>query len=330
MPETEQRVRAILEHNVGFQDPQRWIAYASAHAFKEVRAHKVVRCPDCAGTARGRPWGQYVYYSTLIRLEECAGCGLVWADAHIDPDVVRAHFEVAYKDDQYFRDVRRATFEHLVDVIDRHAPRGARVLDIGGARGDLMAQVATRRADLKVVVNDVSEVATSWAARHFGLATLTGDAGVLAAHREQYGIVVLSDVLYYEPNLRVLWDALSRLVAPGGAVVIRVPNKTVPIRLGQLYYRLIRSRARRLMQDRIPFFNPEHIFIFRQQYLHRRLAKMGFQQVRALPSPPAVGSLGAGVTSAFFRVSQAVNWLSRYQIVVTPSMLVVASNYTPA
>jgi hypothetical protein len=119
MSDVNQHFRAILENNVGFGDGARWVEYARRHDFSPVQAIAVPRCPDCSGAPRRRTWGQYVHYSTLIHLLECTDCGLVWADAHLDPSVVRGHFEVTYKDDQYFRVARHAIFEHLVNVIDQ-------------------------------------------------------------------------------------------------------------------------------------------------------------------------------------------------------------------
>jgi 2-polyprenyl-3-methyl-5-hydroxy-6-metoxy-1,4-benzoquinol methylase len=319
----EHDMRVLLQHNVGFDDSPRWVDYARSHGFSPVKATRVERCPDCSGSPGPRTWGQYVYYSTLIHLLECADCGLVWADAHIDPATIRGHFEVAYKDDEYFRVSRRPIFDHLVGVIDEVAPRDARVLDIGGARGDLMAQLVARRPDVGVVVNDISAAATDWVAANRGFATLTGGADALASHRERYDVVVLSDVLYYESQLRVLWDALSRLVAPGGSIVIRVPNKRVPIALGQMAYRLTRARSRRALQDRIPFFNPEHIFLFRQQYLRRRLHSAGFTEVQALPSPLLAGRTSAATGSALFILASGVNRLLGHTLVLTPAMVVV-------
>jgi len=313
----------LLEHNIGFADPARWVQYARSHGFRPVKAVKVPRCPDCSGAPRSRSWGQYIYYSTLISSLECTACGLVWADAHIPPNIVREHFEVTYKDYGYFRMSRYAIFQHLVNVIDNLSPRGAHILDIGGARGDLMAQLVAQRPDLKATINDISKTATGWAAGHFGFATLTGDANELAIHQEQYDVVVLSDVLYYEPNLAVLWAALSRLIRRGGSVVIRVPNKYLLICLGQLWYRFTHTRARQVMQDRIRFFNPEHIFIFRQRYLRSRLMRMGFRRVHTLPSPPLTNGKGVVLKSVLFDLATRVNQLSRHTLVLTPGMLVV-------
>lgn len=324
----EHDMSEVLRHNVGFEDGARWIDYARGHGFAPVKATTVVACPDCSGPPRDRSFGQYVYYSTLIHLLECVDCGLVWADAHIDPATIRGHFEVAYKDDAYFRVARRPVFDHLTRVIDDMAPAGARILDVGGARGDLMAHVIARRPDVSVVVNDISETATSWVSSNLGFATLLGGADALAAHEAQYDVVVLSDVLYYESKLRVLWDALSRLVAPGGSIVIRVPNKRLLISAGQFAYRLTHARSARAMQDRIPFFNPEHIFVFRQQYLRSRLASIGFAHVRLLPSPPRAGPSGEVSRNLLFRVAERVNRMTDHTVVLTPAMVVVGRRRT--
>jgi SAM-dependent methyltransferase len=267
-----------------------------------------------------------VYYSTLIRLLECERCGLVWADAHINPDTIRQHFEVTYKDDEYFREERRLIFEHMALVIDDLAGVGARVLDIGGARGDLMTHVVDRRPDLDVTVNDLSETATAWAAEHFGFSTLTGNARALADHGGRYDLVVLSDVLYYEPDIALLWQALSRLVGPEGAILIRIPNKTLAMRLGQTWLRLRHGRREQEMQSQMPFFNPEHIYVFTQPYLRRRLADMGFRHIDFLPSPPRQRGRPPAWLGGYVKSASLVNRISGHRLVITPSQLVVGLN----
>lgn len=328
MPTDPQETLAILRHNTGFDDPTIWIDYARSHGFKRVKAVAITRCPDCAAEPDCSR-GQYVYYSTLIHLLQCARCGLIWANAHIDPELVRSHFEVAYKDDAYFRDSRRAIFEHLAAVIDDLAPEAARVLDVGGARGDLMHQAARRRPDLHVTVQDISEAATDAAEERFGFATLRGDARLLASHAEQYDVAVLSDVLYYEPDLRLLWSALSRLVRPGGSIVIRIPNKFPLVRIGQRWFELVRTARRQLLQTRVAFHNPEHIFIFRQRYLRARLRAIGFTGVAVAPSPVLSTSMPGAARSAYFQLARAVSRLSPGGLVLTPSMLVVGRSKRP-
>jgi 2-polyprenyl-3-methyl-5-hydroxy-6-metoxy-1,4-benzoquinol methylase len=322
-------IQAILQHNTGFDEPALWVDYARAHGFQKVRAVKVPRCPDCSAGPRSG-WGQYVYYSTLIHLLECERCGLVWADAHIDPAVMQRHFESAYKGDEYFRRSRNAIFEHLATVIDSLAPTGARILDIGGARGDLMHKVVTRRPDLSATVHDRSMTATDWAATHFGFATLGGDADGLATRSERYDVVVLSDVLYYEPKLATLWSALSRLIRPGGAIVIRIPNRVSLMRLGRIWSQSSQLVGRRPSQSRVPFFNPEHIFVFSRGYLRRRLSSIGFARIWATPSPPLTGPRQGAAQSWLFQLAASANRLSGQRLVLTPSVLVIGSHRRPA
>lgn len=87
-----------------------------------------------------------------------------------------------------------------------------------------MGKLTAKRPDIAAIVHDLSPTATSRAAERYGLSTLTGDADALASHPERDDLVVLSDVLYYEPTLCVLfWSVLARLIRPQGAVAIRVP-----------------------------------------------------------------------------------------------------------
>ena len=188
-----------------------------------------------------------------------------------------------------------------------------------------MGKVVARRSDLNVTINDLSKDATDWATKHFEFTTLTGGADVLAAHSKQYDVVVLSDVLYYEANLTLLRSALSRLIAHGGSIVIRVPNKSALIRLGELCGRLARGAEQTAMQSRIRFFNPEHIFIFRQRYLRNRLLGIGMQRAYVLASPLLASSRLHRLGPTLFQLAHFANCVSGKRLVLTPSMVVVGT-----
>lgn len=186
-----------------------------------------------------------------------------------------------------------------------------------------MAAVILRRPDLGVTVHDLSKVATDFAANTHRFPTLTGDAHTLASHRERYDVVVLSDVLYYEPHLTVMWSALSKLVRPGGTVLIRVPNRAPLVRLSQLWRQLAHSRIRQIEQDRVSFYNPEHIFLFRRGYLRRRLRSVGFSRVHFVPSPVLSGATTLG--TPILALAKILNRLTLQGVVATPAMIVVGT-----
>lgn len=324
---TREDALSLLRQNFGFDDPEPWIDYARRHAFKRVRATPVPNCPDC-GRSPLAALGQYVYYSTLIRLQICGACHLIWADARLDARVLSDHFETAYKDRDYFRRARSRIFRHLAEEIGSLTPRDGRVLDIGGAQGDLMHLVKQERPDVTAVVHDPSENAARHAEEQFGLPVIRGDISVLKTHDTRYDVIVLSDVLYYEHRIADFWRLVPRLVAPGGAVVLRVPNKLLLIQAHLLLSRLTRLFRHRDVEDQIRFFNPEHVFILTRRYLTARLSQLGCASIRVLPSPllSPPGSLAHGMLARILNPSAAaVSVLSGRKVALSPSMLVIGS-----
>lgn len=303
----------ILKANHGFDSPEVWVDYAVRNEFKRVTATHIPHCPDCGSKAQST-LGQYVYYSTLIKLKTCI-CGLVFSDASIDPEVLNCHFEETYKDENYFEDRRGDIFDHLAGVISAHIPTCGSVLDVGGGMGHLMNEIAKTRKGVTAVVQDVSAISTKYAKERFGLETITGHMSELDPDR-QYDVVVFSDSLYYESNLKSVLNLLPMIVKPDGAVVIRVPNRLHLIRTAQRF----RSG---IHQDRVKYFNPEHKYILSRKYLTARLSKLGFK-VKAMPSPLLLPTKGIGraVNKLSYFGAVVVNKL--FGVIVSPAMILVA------
>jgi SAM-dependent methyltransferase len=323
--EQKQQMLEVLRSNKGFTKPERWLEYALLRNFKKVRAEELRECPDC-GHDVSNAVGQYVYYSTLVRVQECARCGLLFSDKRIDPQIIRAHFEHGYKGEAYFQNSRRRIFEQIAALADFAAARGGHVLDIGGAKGHLLALLRARRPDLHFSLNDLSEEACDFAAREFGFQTFCGDAGALQAIQTKYDLILLSDVIYYEPRLRLLWASLARLVASNGVLIIRVPNKALLIRLWQRMLRAGNGQASLEMQDQIRFFNPEHLYVFTRRYLLARLKGLGFTQVTFVPSELLGGALGSFWQRAYFALCKMLAAVTCGRWILTPGLLVIAKS----
>lgn len=321
-----ERRHVILDllRDQGFHCPEEWVNYANSHNFTRVQAHRLMACPDCASRSM-EPLGQFVYYSNLVHLQLCRVCGLIFSSTRIDPHVISKHFECAYKDEAYFQYHRSKIFEQLANEVGSAAPGGGRVLDIGGAKGHLMARVKQLRPDLRPVVNDLSREACEYASAMFGVETIVGAVDTLEKCTECYDVIVMSDVAYYEPELKKLWDLLPRLLADNGTVIIRVPNKLPLILFWQKGLQLFGRSSELRMQSRIRFFNPEHLYVFSRQYLNARLRKAGFTQVRFTPSQLLMPEKKSVLASANYRFAQGLAMLSAGRLISTPSMLVTAS-----
>ena len=132
------------------------------------------------------------------------------------------------------------------------------------------------------------------------------------------------DVIYYDPDLRMLWTRASSLIRDGGHVILRVPNKICLIRLYLEVYSMI-YRSRRDLQTTIRFLNPEHIYVMSRKYLRRRLASLGFDDVVFLPSAVLVRRPSIRwLYKLWYRVARLVHLGSLGFFIITPSMTVVA------
>jgi 2-polyprenyl-3-methyl-5-hydroxy-6-metoxy-1,4-benzoquinol methylase len=203
----------------------------------------------------------------------------------------------------------------------------ANVLDIGGAKGHLLAALKKRRPDLHVVLNDLSKEACNYAAENFGFQTLCGDASALQASSSKYDLIIMSDVIYLEPELQKQWRGLANLLAKNGVVIIRAPNKYALIRLWQFMIRVVNGWAQPEMQDHMTFFNPEHLYVFSRRYLVTRLKELGFNQVTTIPSELLVRTQSDVWHRLYFSLCKILCTLSRGKWILTPSVLVIAGKH---
>ncbi len=313
----------ILRTNNGFVCPERWVDYALEHSFQSVQARKLEACPDCCARS-SKILGQYIYYSTLICLRMCNTCRLVFSDTWIDRHLLGQHFERAYKEETYFYVHRRRVFEQLIRLVGSCTPHSGTVLDIGGGKGHFLAGLKQLRPDLHLTLNDISQHACHWAEYHFGLKTIWGDANELERINSQFNTVVMSDVMYYVPELGRLWSLLPNLLTDNGAVIIRVPNNLPLIRLSQLIMRWFTPRERKELQDRVPFFNPEHLFVFTPRYLSNRLKTLGFTPVLPMPSEVLVQNRKWLPYALYHYIARIILMLSYRKLIITPSFLILA------
>jgi SAM-dependent methyltransferase len=314
---------AVLRSNVGFGNPAEWVDYAIAHSFKRVQARSLNQCPDCQSAARNVV-GQFVYYSCLGHLWQCR-CGLVYSDVRLPTEIIANHFDLGYKDEDYFVRGRRRVFSQMARIIAKRTPQGGGVLDIGGANGHFLMSLGYRRPDLRLLLNDLSPVACD-AAASAGIESVPGGVDALEeiAQGRQFDAVVASDVIYYEPEIRRFFEVLRSLLKPGGTVLFRIPNRFTLIRLANRVAEFRRRMTPGLLGDSLQFFNPEHLYILTIPFIRQRLAEIGFESVRCLPSPlyrpHGLGFL-ADVT---YGLSWTIARLTGGMFCPTPSILIVA------
>ena len=190
--------REVLLHNGGFEPIEEWIEYASKSNFQKVSSTKLSACPDCSKREL-KKIGQYIYYSSLIPLYNCLNCSLYFSGCELDKNLTDDHFEAAYKDEEYFKVSREPIFSQLLGLFDKVLPINGKIIDIGGARGDLMNSLKEARPDAEPTVQDISNKALEFAKQKFNLKT-TNQSLLEIDELQQYDIVSMIDVLYYEKH----------------------------------------------------------------------------------------------------------------------------------
>jgi SAM-dependent methyltransferase len=312
----------ILNLNSGFSKPHTWIDYAISHDFKLVGSKRISSCVDCSSTDL-KEVGSYIYYSSLIKLMRCGSCGLVGVDTLIDPDVLQSHFESAYKSEDYFITERKPIFDQISNLVLENCKSNSSILDVGGAKGHLLSVIREKMPEAKLTLNDLSVSACEYAEEKYKLRVISGSACGITS--EAFDAILLVDVLYYETDLNKLWSHLSHLLRPGGFCLIRLPNRHFLIRLNGLLGKLRALLRGQPGSTSIPSYNPEHLYVFSQPYLKKRLLGLGFKEVKFIPAKQLkrIGFKGILASLAWI-LSQVVFKVSGGNLVITPSMIVTA------
>lgn len=195
---------------------------------------QVERCPLCEGYALRR-------HDRLGHLGLCAQCGLSFLTPRPTQEAIARSYDRAtgvHEGWEAEAEGRSRMWQKRIDRVLRHAQNG-RALDVGAGFGDFLAQLQTR-GGWEVVGTEVSlEAALSARARH-GVDVRHGqldDVGVVGP----FDLVTLFHVLEHLPSPGQALRQIAGLLAPGGYVVLALPNDGIP----RLRYLRIRDALKR-------------------------------------------------------------------------------------
>ncbi|MBM3266554.1 MAG: methyltransferase domain-containing protein [Candidatus Sericytochromatia bacterium] len=165
------------------------------------RRFDLLRCAAC----------RHVYVSPVPADLGAYYPGTYWSGDR--PATLASRAEAAYRAALLALDVRR---------IASHAPRGARVLDVGCGSGDLAASLA--RAGFAVTGVEVAPDAAEAARRRHGLDVRTGTLAAADFPAGSFDVAVVWHVLEHVPDPAGLLADVARVLRPGGVAIVQVPN----------------------------------------------------------------------------------------------------------
>jgi SAM-dependent methyltransferase len=207
-------------------------------------------------------------------LWRCRACELVFPNPMPVPvGGIGQHYAV--EPEEYFRhhdeEKKVAAGREFLAHAEALVGRTGRLLDIGAGRGEML--MAARESGWEAVGIEPSPSFAEHAARN-SLAEVRRepieDCDFAAA---SFDLVILAAVLEHLYNPDETIREVARVLRPGGALFVDVPNESgLYFRLGNLYQKL---RGRDWSVNLAPTFEPFHIFGFSPRSLRALLTKHG-------------------------------------------------------
>jgi SAM-dependent methyltransferase len=248
---------------------------------------KTQPCPGCGNKpARflGKRGGKYHRTSLGVATDiwQCSTCALIYPNPV--PIPIRGpsqHYGVdageyfSNHDEHGKQHAAVELLEQARAIVDQTvAMRGqpASLLDIGCGRGELLSTALSR--GWRGVGIDASPTFAEYATQVSGSKVYNLSLGDCRFEPARFDVAVLSGVLEHLYNPVETIAEVARILKPGGALFLDVPNETgLYCRLGNMYYRL---RGMDSCVNLSPTFSPYHVIGFNERSLKQLLLRYGF------------------------------------------------------
>ncbi len=234
---------------------------ALAHVATDLPIEEVMSCPVCSGVLT--PFHQFLFAQLPFRfkLRRCGVCGLAVNTPRLRPE----ESAQLYGGDYYVFDAEtdhdyEASARRDLARIRPWVPAGARLLEIGCARGHLLA--LARDAGYEVRGVEISPEASN-EARSRGLPVMTGTIETIGRCDLRFDAVVALDVIEHVHDPLEFLSCARKQMAFGSKLILETPN------VDGLFARM---GGRHWIG-----FNPYHIALFSQDALVRACQRSGFE-----------------------------------------------------
>lgn len=201
---------------------------------EHTKTHTLSACPVC-GNDSFTDWlicKDYTVSKTEFAIQQCSACGF----AVTNPRPANEDLGKYYESDEYishsntskglvskmYQRVRKYTMRKKVEMVRELAGKTGRLLDIGCGTGEFLA--ASKNAGWDVTGIEPSPSARQAAKANHQLTALD-EPELQNLPTAAYDVITMWHVLEHVPDLPGRMQALKKLLAPGGTLIIAVPNR---------------------------------------------------------------------------------------------------------
>jgi 2-polyprenyl-3-methyl-5-hydroxy-6-metoxy-1,4-benzoquinol methylase len=243
-----------------------------------------VSCPVCLASrtaffARGTDW---LFETTRdgFDLHSCTLCHCLFISPMPGPDQIAGFYPARYwwdgsrsgllsRLERIYRQVVLSDHLAFIDRAARHSVggdgRSARILDVGCGPGTILGLLAERGFQVQGL--DASPEASAIARRDYGVDVRVGRLAPDTFDDGEFDTVVLLHTLEHVPDPHRVLSEVGRVMAPGGRLVLQVPN------IDSIQCRIFGARWYGLDV-------PRHLIDYSPRSLTGVLERNGFQVVR--------------------------------------------------
>ena len=229
---------------------------------------RTIDCPSCGGGDHRRLFEKQGF--TFVR---CADCRLVFVNPQVREDVVQDEYRTAETNDLWLDVLTserqlamdRAKFAEFLDELEPSRGAGGRLLDVGCSIG-LFLDLARERGWDGLGL-ELAPRALAYARETYGLEVLDVPLEDAGFEPESFDAVGLLSVLEHANEPRRMLGDCARVLRPGGAIAIVVPN------VESLACRVLHKQAR-------TFDGRNHLIYFSPATLADILRRSGFEPTR--------------------------------------------------
>jgi 2-polyprenyl-3-methyl-5-hydroxy-6-metoxy-1,4-benzoquinol methylase len=236
-------------------------------SFDEKVILEEVSCPLCGSYNRETVLSARDYLCGvpgLFAIQKCKNCDMCYLSPAPPPEDLYKIYPDIYHES--FINQRPVWIKERLNFIRTITP-GGRLLEVGCSAGHFLAEA--REAGYEVFGIEINAAAGEYAKKHYGLKVEIGSIMDINLPECFYNIIVLFDVLEHLTAPVACLEKLFSALAPGGHIVIRVPN----------FYSY---ETRMFKENWYPLDLPRHLLHFSPDTLSRMLSDAGFSLLKII------------------------------------------------
>ena len=184
------------------------------------------------GSGESSPFFKRVdrFTGRTFQFVSCQDCGLIYLDPRPTqselPEYYPQDYEAYYLTESNTHSAeqwhQQRALNMQLDFVQKMAPGGVRLLDVGCATGNFMR--TARDHGWEVTGVELIEPAARVAREHYGLDVRSGSVETADLPEAYFDVITLWDVLEHLPSPQKALKSIHQLLEPGGVVVFSIPN----------------------------------------------------------------------------------------------------------